>query len=235
VEIAEFLAPLRRWWWLLIVGTLCAVVPTYLALRQQPPIYQASTTLMIGNAISNPNPNYNDVFLSEQLANTYADIIQSAPIKKAAMDSLGLSWLPAFSVQAVPNTQLLRITATDTDPRRAQSVANELTRQLILQSPTGANSEAQQRRAFVRSQLDDLEVKVKETQDEITKAQQALAGMFSAREIADTQAQVGALQNKLTTLQGNYAALLSNTQQGAANTLTVVEPAELPTSPAGSS
>ncbi|MEJ2266929.1 MAG: polysaccharide biosynthesis tyrosine autokinase, partial [Anaerolineales bacterium] len=69
--------------------------------------------------------------------------------------------------------------------------------------------------------------------DEITKLQDKLGSLNSARELQDTQSQITALQQKLTTLQGTYASLLSNTQQGAANTLTVVEPADLPTTPIG--
>jgi capsular exopolysaccharide synthesis family protein len=57
--------------------------------------------------------------------------------------------------------------------------------------------------------------------------------MFSARQIADAQTQIAGLQTKLNTLQANYAALLSNTQQGAINTISVIEPAALPTKPIG--
>jgi polysaccharide biosynthesis transport protein len=232
VELTEYLAPLRRWWWLLIAGALCAVLPAYIALRQQPPLYRSSTTLMIGGAINNPNPSSNDIYLGEQLGNAYTVIAQGTKLRKETMANLGLDRLPDYSVQSVPNSpQLLKIGVTDTDPLRAQAVADQLARQLILQSPTGSNSEAQKRQEFVRAQLDDLEVKIKETQGEITAAQQALANMLSAREIADAQTQIGALQNKLATLQANYAGLLSNTSEGATNTLSVIEPANLPEVP----
>ena len=41
------------------------------------------------------------------------------------------------------------------------------------------------------------------------------------------------LQDKLSTLQANYAALLSQTQAGAPNSITLIEPAVLPTVPVG--
>ena len=63
--------------------------------------------------------------------------------------------------------------------------------------------------------------------------QNDLAKMFSARQIADTQSQLSALQSKLNSLQANYAALLSNSQEGALNRINVVEPAALPTTPVG--
>jgi capsular exopolysaccharide synthesis family protein len=57
--------------------------------------------------------------------------------------------------------------------------------------------------------------------------------MFSAREIADTQVQITALQNKLTALQTNYTNFLANSQQQATNVLTIVESASLPIKPIG--
>jgi succinoglycan biosynthesis transport protein ExoP len=233
VEIFEYLNPLRRWWWLVILGTLVAVSASYVALLRQPPVYQARTAMMIGRTMTDPNPNYADIYMIEQLANTYADLASRAPVRKATMESLGIGWLPAYNVQLVPNTQLLEITVSATDPSLAQAAADALAQAMVAQSPTGSNSEVQQRQGFVTQQLDELEAAIQETRDEITKTQAGLAGMLSAREIADAQAQIAALQSKLRDLQSNYAVLLSNTDQGAANTLTVVEPAELPTSPTG--
>ncbi len=235
MDLLEYLNPLRRWWWLLVLGTAVAVGAAFLALRAQPPVYQARTALMIGRAITEANPNYSDIYLTEQLANTYADLAQRAPVRKAAMASLGIGWLPGYSVQLVPNTQLLEIKVTAGDPVLAQAAADALARELIAQSPTEGNTEVQQRQGFVTAQLDELEVGIRDTQDEIAKLQAELAGMLSAREIADAQSQIAALRSKLYDLQANYAALLSNTGQGAANALTIVEPAELPAAPIGTS
>jgi uncharacterized protein involved in exopolysaccharide biosynthesis len=51
--------------------------------------------------------------------------------------------------------------------------------------------------------------------------------------LQDLQNQVSAQTQKLTLLQGTYANLLLNTQQGSPNTLIIAEPAELPTRPVG--
>ncbi len=235
MDILEYLNPLRRWWALLVLGTAVAVGAAFIALRQQPPVYQTRTALMIGRSLTDPNPNYADVYLIEQLANTYADLARRAPVQKATMASLGINWLPSYTVQLVPNTQLLEIVVTAGDPRLAQAAADALARELVAQSPAEGNIEVQQRQGFVTAQLNDLEAGIKDTQGEITKRQAELASMLSAREIADAQAQIAALRSKLSDLQANYAALLANTGQGAANTLTIVEPAELPTAPIGTS
>ena len=224
MELKEITAPLLKWWWLLVASTLVAAVASFLAVRQQPPVYSASTTMMIGSAIEDPNPTSNQVWLSQQLATTYADIVSREPVRLATMEALGLTWLPGYSARPIQNTQLLEISVTDTDPLRAQAVANELANQLVLKSPT-YSPESQARQDFINLQLDELEVKIQETQDDINTKQDELANMVSARQIADTQSQIAALQAKLTTLQSNYAGLLINTQQGALNTLTVIEAA----------
>ena len=232
MELKEYIAPLLKWWWLLLASTLVAAVSSLIAVSQQPSIFVAETTLMIGRALENPNPSGNDLFLGQQLATTYADIAKREPVRQATMDALGLTWLPEYNVLPVSNTQLMLVSVEDTDPVRAMAVANELARQLILKSPTNSQDNLD-RRAFINEQLDELQVKIQETQNDINDKQEELSNMVSARQIQDTQNQITALQTKLNTLQTNYANLLSNTQQGALNTLTVIEPASVPVEPVG--
>jgi len=233
VELKEYILPLRKWWWLIVAATLVATLSSLIATSRQAPIYQTRTTIMVGRAIENPNPNGSDFWLMQQLAGTYADIAKRAPVQDATKAALGLTWLPDYTVRVVPNTQLVEISVVDTSPARARAVAGELANQLILQTPMQSGSEMDQRQAFIKTQLDDLEVKIKDTQAEVARKQADLGNLFSARQIADTQTQIAALQTKLATLQANYAALLSNTQQGAINTISVIEAAALPVSPIG--
>ncbi len=113
-------------------------------------------------------------------------------------------------------------------------MANELANQLILRSPTGEGSQDQIRRDFIFGQLDDLQIQILDTQNDIVELQEQLGVINSASELQNTRNQITALQQKLTTLQATYGTLLSNTQQGATNTLTIVESAGLPTNPIGS-
>jgi non-specific protein-tyrosine kinase len=232
MELREFLAPLLRWWWLLLAAAVVAAGFSMIVGLQQPPVYQTNTTMMIGSAIDDPNPSDMALYTSQQLAATYADIATRQPVRKATMAALGLSWLPRYVARPVANTQLLEIIVNDSDPARAQAVANELANQLILQSPT-SRPEDQARQGFINRQLDDLEKKIEETQVEVDARQSELSNLTSARQIADTQNQIYALQTKLDTLRSNYTDLLANTQRGALNTLTIIEPAVLPGSPVG--
>lgn len=232
MELRQYFNTVRKWWWLIALSVLVATVSSFLATRQQPPIYSAKTTLMVGRTIENPNPTGNEVWLGQQLAQTYAEIAKRQMVQQATQEALGLTWLPQYTVSLVPNTQLLEVNVVDTSPERAQAVANELAQQLIDQSPSAPERAQQDRREFVNLQLQELEKNIDETKVRIDELKQQLASMFSARQIADTQTQITALEQKLTSYQGNYAQLLAFLE-GGVNTLTVVEPATLPTAPIG--
>ena len=234
MDLTKYIFPLRKWWWLLVASTLIAAIFSFLSNLRQPTIYQARTTLMIGMTINNPNPSTNELLLGQQLAAAYADLANREIVFNATKNALGIDHLPEYIARALPNTQLIEITVNDINPARAQAVANELAAQLILLSPTNAPSEEQGRQEFIHQRLNNLEAQIKETETEIEKLQEELASTFSAQEINDKQREISSLQSKLDTMENNYGLLLSNTQKGAINTLTLIEPAELPSNPIGS-
>jgi len=235
MELNKYIFPLRKWWWLIAASTLIAAIFSYVSTLRQPPIYQARTTLMIGTTISNPNPSSNELYLGQQLAAAYADLANREIVRNATRNSLGMGQLPVYIARALPNTQLIEITVNDVNPERAQAVANELAVQLILLSPVSGQSQDRDRQDFIYERLNILEVQIRETEAEIEKLQEELAVAFSAQQINDIQNEISSLQSKLGAMENNYGLLLSNTQQGAINTLTIIAFAELPSSPIRSS
>jgi succinoglycan biosynthesis transport protein ExoP len=233
MDFQAYIAPLRKWWWLILASSLVAAVSSIVVTWQQAPIYQASTALVIGRSVYDPNPTSNDIYLSQQLTRYYADLAYRDQVINATMTALGLDWLPEYNVQPLPNTQTIEITVNDISPIRAQAVANELANQLILQTPSRSEGETSERQGFINNQLSQLEESITKTQNEIIEKQAELEDMTSARQIADTEQEIIALETKLSTLQANYAALLASTEQGAINTLSVIEQASLPISPIG--
>ncbi len=227
MEFKQYIIPLRKWWWLLLLATIIAAVASYLVVREQPPVFQSRTTLLIGQSINDPNPE--GFYIMPQLLQTYADIANREPVQHATMDALGLTWLPEYQVKPLANTPLMEIVVTDTSPERAMVVANELANQLILASPASTEQEEQERQAFINEQLNSLQTQIEATTIELEDKQNQLGELFSARQIAEAQNEITALESKLNTLQNNYAAMLTNTTEGAINSLSIIEPAILPT------
>jgi non-specific protein-tyrosine kinase len=232
MELGNYFRPLIKWWWLILAAGLVAAVSSFVGTSRQPLLYESSTTLVVGRAVYESNPNSGDFFLNQQLATFYADLAQREPVQRATRDALGMTWLPEYHVTALPNSLLIQIKVADTDPVRAQVVVNELANQLIKQTPTN-DPKGLERQKFIENQLSTFEADILKFQEEIDKKQAELGGLTSARQIADTQAEINDLEQKLSSLRSDYAALLASSNRGAGNTLTIIEPGDLPQEPVG--
>ena len=213
--------------------TVLAVVSSSISAIFQPDEYISRITLMAGSAIQNPNPDFGQIQIAQTLASFYADMAMREPVQAATMEALGTTWLPSYNARSVPNTQLIEILVTDTDPQRAQIFANEIANQLILKSPAASESETGNRQTFIKQQLSRIETQIKDIETQIADKQKLLTELNNVSQISQTEQEITALTDKLVSLRDNYATLLSNSEQGALNTLTIVEPASLPTSPSG--
>lgn len=235
MDINAYLKPLLRWWRLIAVVTLLAVVSSAVSTLFQPTQYVSRTTLMIGSTILNPNPDSGQISISQQLAAIYADMAGREPIQNATMEALGIDWLPVYQARVVPNAQLIEISVTDTNPQRAQIIANELANQLILQSPaiSGGGTETGNRQEFIAQQLSSLQTQIQETEKNVEDLQKSLVGLNSASQIEKINADISDLNKKLISLRESYASFLANSQEGALNILSIVEPANLPTTSVG--
>ena len=232
MELRHYLLIAKKWWWLAVVCVLIASVSSYFGTLNLPRIYRATTTVIVGQALQQANPSSQDIWLSQQLAQTYTTMVQRRPVLEAAAAALELEFIPSSGsvfAQVIPDSQLMEISVLDTDPERARVLADEIAQQLILQSPT-ESPEARERRAFIQLQLQDLEAKIETSRDEIDVEQEKLDSANSARAIQQYQSNITALQQKLSNYQATYASLLLSSQ-GGTNYVSIIEPATTPTVP----
>jgi len=237
MELQRYFKSVLRWWWLLLLSTTIAAGANYYASMQQPRIYQATATLLVGQVIQEINPTSQDFLTVGQLAQSYAQIGRRQPVLQATIDSLGLeiNWQSLkghVNIQQIAGTQLLEISVLDNSPERAKIIADEIAHQLILQSPTSPeNQERRERRQFVQNQLDDLEQRIQTTQTRMEELKAELVTALSARQIQELQTEITSLEELINNWQANYAELLSFLDgRDSPNYLTVIEPAQVPTS-----
>ncbi len=233
MDIKPYIAPLIKYWWLLVLACVLSAGSSFVIASRQPPVYQSRTTLVVGRSVFEANPSGSELGTNVQLARFYVDLATRAPVRNATRRALGLERLPEYTVAPVPNSSIIEIVVVDSDPERAQKVANELANQLILNSPTSSDPREAEHEEFINEQLVKLENEIRKTEADILQAEGELATMTSARQIADAQAEINALRSKLATLQNNYITLFTNSSGGASNQLTVLEPAQRPSSPVG--
>lgn len=235
MPLNDYLRPIIRWWRLIVVVTVLAVGASTVSTIFQADNYISRTTLIVGTTYLDPNPDSGKLFISQQLAQIYADMALREPIQEATMEALGINWLPSYRSEVVPNTQVVQISVTDTNPQRAQIIANEIASQLILQSPTIGGTETGEQQDFIKEQLSNLKDQIRETETNIDELQKSKTGLTSANQIANIEDEIKDQTAKLESLRGNYADFLANSQEGAVNKLSVLEPANLPVRPTGTS
>ena len=236
MELRQYFSVLWKWVWLIVLSTMLAAGSSYVASRAATPLYQTKTTLMVGRATQNPDPNSADLYTGQQLAYTYSQLARREPVLQGAINSLGLnmSWealANQVNTSIVLNTQLLEIYVIDIDPYRAKVLADAIAQNLILQGPKGAAGVSSDDLSFIQAQLDELKAKISNGQSDVELLWQELDAANSAALIQDLQNQINILDSKISGWQSTYSQLLNSLQGGNVNTLTVVEEATIPSTP----
>ncbi|MCC6177948.1 MAG: P-loop NTPase [Chloroflexi bacterium] len=241
VNLNGILTALVQWWWLLATASGMAGLITYHTVRQTAPTYVASTTLLVGDVLRRPRPGEGEFGVTQNLANGYAQLAQRQPILEAVVTSLGLplAWeeLRRRIVVVHPSGAFtIEIRVMDGNPTRARDIAAAIADQLVAASPTTARrQELEQRRRFATGELDALQQKIEQGRDDLEKKRAAAEQETSARGVLDRQDEIKALEANLASWRTSYNDLLASLEGRAVdpNSLTVIEPAEIPSAPAG--
>ena len=149
MELRDYLHIARRRW-RLILGSLIAVVglaAVYTA--QATPQYASTGRVFISTTPSNSSDAYQGGLFSEQRVTSYVDVIGGLELSQRVIDELDLSMSAetlAQKVQAevVPESVVIKITATDASPARARQITRAVVGQLQdvvaeLETPPGRN------------------------------------------------------------------------------------------------
>ena len=124
MNLKTYFKPLLEYWWLLFSAAIVAMSTTFLVTYSQLSMYQTRTTLVVGNMMYEANPSGNDIYLAQQLANYYARIGMQGELRNSTKSALGLNQLPQYTINPLPNSQFIEIVVNDSNPERAQAVAN---------------------------------------------------------------------------------------------------------------
>ena len=132
-------------------------------------------------------------------------------------------------VTRVPSAPLIDIVYIDSDPQRAAMIANEIARQVVLQSPTRSQQD-EAAQDFVLQQVADLQKKITEGQTDLVSLQNQIATQTSASDIEDTKRKLTALDAQIESWQASYARLVSAAEPSKTNLVSILSTAMPPTS-----
>lgn len=238
VNLNGLLLALWNAWWLLLTAGGMAGLVAYHTVRQTPPTYVAMTTLLVGDVLRSPKPGDSEFSVTQSIATGYAQLMQRQPILESTIRKLGLpfGWeeLRRRIVVIHPIGSLtIEIRVMDTAPERARDIAAALADQLVASSPTVARrQELEQRRQFIREEMNDLQLKIQQARDEVDRKRAALPQETNARAVLDRQDEIRTAEQKIDGWRTSYNALLASLDgHGDPNSLTIIEPAAIPTQP----
>ena len=233
MEIQHYARVLWQWKWLLAIATLLGAITSYVITTQTPPLYTSSATLSVGQFLQSDTVTGSEFGTTQQLAQAYALAARRQDILEITIRTLGLQTTPGrlatqVNAAAVPQSQLLRISVVDSDPRRSQTIANTIAQSVILESATGRQmGQDAVQREFLDQQISTTQARIRDNESKIRELEDRLARENSARAIQDFQNQIATLQTRVTALQANYTKLLELSRGSRINFLTVVESAAL--------
>ena len=251
MNTADYIRLFRKRWWIIALVTSVAAVMGLGVGIVSPPRHEAQAMVTVGGYIRAPNPDTFEIRAGVELAQTYAVLARSRAIMDAVIEAENLPLSIAeldqiVSVRVIPNTSLLLLSATSSDPEMAARIANELANQLILNSPSNLTPEQEEQVALVEAEIVTLQSMLEETRGRLTdlNSQIAEAVVWGAELgepdfafIADLQLQRDLIIEQINQASGtiaDYAAILSELR-GRSNSLNVVEEAEPDFTPLGPS
>lgn len=204
-DLRNYFAIIWHWSWLLIVVTMGAGASAYAGSRQQQPVYEASTLILIDDAPStSATSEYQSLLTSERRAHTYAELLLTEPLLTAVQQTLNLPLSVAslksnIDVQSVPDTQLVRVKTRDTDPQRAATIANTLVVRFAEQTQERQASRYTASKERLEAQMTTLQQQIGETEQNLA----SLTGSVNKE----------AAHDRLDTLLAQYRQSYANLSQ----------------------
>jgi capsular exopolysaccharide synthesis family protein len=225
---------LRSWSALILLGIVVSVIATNYSLSQREPLYRATSTIQVGRLLDDKSPSQNDLVVIERLIPAYGETAQRDPVLQATSDSLGISMSPddirsLMLVTAVPQTQFIDIQIVSADPMLSAAIANEVARQIVLQSPDNTPEDASP--AFIQSQLEDLQVKILQAQEEAAEIDRQVLELTSAAQVFEAQERRKLLGTQIEVWQQTYATMLAAAEPAHSNVVQIASNATPPSQP----
>jgi len=214
---------------LIFLGTVVCATATFVTSICLPPVYQASTLVMVNEATTNSS---NEVFSNQALALSYSLLVTRDDVLQAVARKLpgtSVSQLKAAVSDApIDNTQIIEIRVQASTPKLAMDIANEVATVFIQVQISKETADLQHVSDQLSSQLTVTKANVDAAQARLT----ALQNAHASQEFITQQ------KNMLGTYQENYTTLLATShdlqqrQLQMTNALSIAQLATPPDKPA---
>jgi polysaccharide biosynthesis transport protein len=239
MELIYYFRLLRRWWWLVLVAAFIGGIVAFIQTISQPLQYRTQTTISIGNVIESPNPDSGDIRAGQDLVQTYQLLVRTYDVRQGVVDVLQLPFSAdelnkIMSIKSFLGTSLLEISVTYNDPVLVAEIANEISRQLILGSPTNLTDEQQEQLLLLQEQVRIQTSELASLRTQISQINARLVGQVLDDETTQELVQErNNLIDQVNTASSNLAQFTNTIAsfQQRTNSIEIVERARIPSDP----
>lgn len=232
MELRQYTSILRRWAWLIVLGTVLVGAITYVISRNMTSVYRASATVFVDQATNTNESSYGIIIASERLAQTYAQLMLTRPVVDAVAAQLNVTELKSdVNVEPLQDTQLIQVDVEDSDRELATRIANTLPAVFIQQHNERQLQKFKESRESLDKEIRSLSTNISQVQTKIAELE------ASNNRTAAQDADLARLRDNLQQYRTSYANLLQSfenlrlTEARSSDTITIVEPAEVPRLP----
>jgi capsular exopolysaccharide synthesis family protein len=235
VQIREYLQILWRRKWIILLVLVVTVGVVAAGTWMMTPVYSASAVVRIAQVQDNSVGSYVSLQYAEKVMNTYEYLLTSRPYMEKVVQRLDLPISPgslasSVSVEAVPSSELMKISVESTNPQVARDVANSLATALVEEGQQIYSGPGKTTREILREQMTVVESNLR---DDRARLQQ----LIDDGQTTQGSTAVQDLTTRIRIQEQIYAMLLDEYDNARlreimlANSISLVEPAVAPGSP----
>lgn len=134
INLKDFFDYIKKYLMVIIIIALLFLIEVVIYDKSiKTPMYSSYTTLVLTKTDESANTTItqNDITINQKLVSTYSEIVKSKLVLQQVIDNLKLDYTVGelsknISVQAVQNTEILKITVQDEDKKKTAVIANEI-------------------------------------------------------------------------------------------------------------
>jgi len=171
IDFKRLFTTLQRWVWLFILAAVLGAASAYLFSRQQIPIYEAATNILVTR---NSQQSVGDISQSlniSQLVETYVRMLSLDEFLGIVSTRLGYEVLEDnVKVSPLPNTQVIELKVQDADPARAALIADTMVLVLAEQNENLQASRYSEAEESLDVQIEENEARIADVQAKLDEA-----------------------------------------------------------------
>lgn len=136
IDIMDLLFIVIRRWKLIVLTMIPIIIGGIIFSATRPSVYRAETTLMVSSGMTNIGIDNSDISLNQKLVITYSEVAKSRSILKRVITKYDLETTPeslgkTISISPVSDTELIKLSYKNKDPKLAAAVTNEFAKEFM--------------------------------------------------------------------------------------------------------